>query len=111
MGLHRGWRPTMFVVGGPGLLLAAIVYFFMKEPKRGGLDEAGEVSEVDETALIESAPRSFVRLHKSFTNWLANLPEGFRNNAVGKDLVDGLGIYTSSFVVYPALLAGSTFLL
>ena len=95
MGLHRGWRPTMFVVGGPGLLPAAVVYFFMKEPKRGGLDEADEVSDVDESALFKSAPQWIVRLHESFTKWLANLPEGFRKSAIGGYLVDRLGIYTS----------------
>ncbi|HZS45407.1 MAG TPA: MFS transporter [Blastocatellia bacterium] len=109
-GLHRGWRPTMFIVGGPGLVMAAITYWFMKEPKRGAFDE-DDTTEVDEGELLKAAPQVLVRLHESFVKWLNGLPEGFKKTAIGGYLVDRLGIYTSSFVVYAGLLTVGTFLL
>jgi predicted MFS family arabinose efflux permease len=30
-----GWRPVFFVVGLPGLLIAALIYFTVREPQRG----------------------------------------------------------------------------
>ncbi len=33
-----GWRSAFYVLGIPGLLLALVVYFTVKEPKRGQLD-------------------------------------------------------------------------
>jgi hypothetical protein len=83
----------------------------MKEPERGGLDKDAETGNVDEETLFSYAPRSLVRLHKSFINWLANLPAGFRKNAIGGYLTDRVGIYTSSIVIYAALLTVGTFLL
>ena len=109
MGPHRGWRPTMFVVGGPGLLLAAVVYFFMKDPQRGGSDKEDEAN-VSEEALFSYAPQSLVRAHKAFVNWLANLPAAIGKNPVGAYLTDRIGIYTSSVVIYAALLTVGTFL-
>lgn len=35
---HYGWRMTFYVVGLPGLIIAALVRFTMAEPKRGGAD-------------------------------------------------------------------------
>ena len=35
---HHGWRPTMVVLGLPGLLLAVIIYFTFREPARGAFD-------------------------------------------------------------------------
>ncbi len=46
------WRPAFFVVGLPGLLLAVIVRFALKEPKRG-LSEAMQASTADQKPLAE----------------------------------------------------------
>jgi MFS family permease len=37
---HYGWRTTFFVMGVPGLLLALLVRFTVREPPRGGFDGA-----------------------------------------------------------------------
>lgn len=36
-----GWRHTLLIAGGPGLILAAVM-FFMKDPKRGQYDHVDE---------------------------------------------------------------------
>lgn len=35
-----GWRSAFFVLGGPGVLLAIVVWLTIREPQRGGLDES-----------------------------------------------------------------------
>lgn len=35
---HYGWRITLLVAGCPGILLAAVLWLTVKEPRRGGLD-------------------------------------------------------------------------
>ncbi len=35
---NYGWRATFIIVGVPGLLIAAILFFTVKEPRRGGAD-------------------------------------------------------------------------
>jgi MFS family permease len=37
-----GWRAAFYVLGVPGILLALIVYFTVKEPKRGQLDAVSD---------------------------------------------------------------------
>ncbi len=37
---HYGWRVTFYVVGVPGLVVALLLYFTTKEPKRGAADLA-----------------------------------------------------------------------
>lgn len=37
-----GWRAAFLVLGIPGILLAAVVYFTIKEPKRGCLDAVSD---------------------------------------------------------------------
>lgn len=48
-----GWRAAFYVVGLPGLLLAIIFWFTMREPKRGGADNR-EGSMRDAPSLIET---------------------------------------------------------
>ncbi len=55
-----GWRAAFLVLGVPGLLLSAIVYFTVKEPKRGQLDA---VSDSAPPSLIESL--KFLRTQKA----------------------------------------------
>ena len=37
---YYGWRYAFFIVGLPGLLIAALVYFTVREPERGRLSDA-----------------------------------------------------------------------
>ncbi len=40
LGEHIGWREAFFIVGLPGLLLAALIFFTLKEPPRGQFEGA-----------------------------------------------------------------------
>ncbi len=42
LGEAHGWRSAFYVSAVPGLLLAVAIFFFMKEPERGGTDSAAE---------------------------------------------------------------------
>ncbi len=48
-----GWRYAFYVLGVPGILLALIVYFTVKEPKRGQLDAVSD----DETPTLADTLR------------------------------------------------------
>jgi MFS family permease len=52
-----GWRWTFFWLGTPGVLLALIVWFTMREPARGGMDTAADAAALragDDIPLMES---------------------------------------------------------
>ncbi len=55
-----GWRAAFLVLGVPGLILASVVYFTVKEPERGCLDA---VSEAPAPSLLESL--KFLRTQKA----------------------------------------------
>lgn len=55
-----GWRAAFLVLGIPGLILASVVYFTVKEPERGCLDA---VSEASPPTLLESL--KFLRAQKA----------------------------------------------
>ena len=60
-----GWRAAFFVVGIPGLILAAIVRFTVQEPKRGASES--RATGVEQPRLIEvvrflAARRSFIHM-------------------------------------------------
>ncbi len=55
-----GWRAAFLVLGVPGLILAAIVYFTVKEPRRGQLDA---VSDSAAPSLMDSI--RFLRTQKA----------------------------------------------
>jgi MFS transporter, Spinster family, sphingosine-1-phosphate transporter len=38
VGSHFGWRMPFYVSAVPGLLIAVLIYFFMREPRRGASD-------------------------------------------------------------------------
>ncbi len=64
-----GWRQAFFVVGLPGLVLALVVRFTVREPTRGGTeqratasDEASEVPSAGEVLRFLWARRSFRHL-------------------------------------------------
>ena len=57
-----GWREAFFIVGIPGILLAAIVRYTMVEPRRGAvenLQETGEKPTLGDVLGFLSARRSF----------------------------------------------------
>ena len=49
-----GWRAAFFVAGAPGLILAALMYFTSREPKRGAFDpiQPGPVVKASLTAVV-----------------------------------------------------------
>ena len=55
-----GWRAAFLVLGVPGVVLALVVYFTVKEPKRGQLDA---VSDAAAPTLMESL--RFIRSQKA----------------------------------------------
>lgn len=60
-----GWREAFFVVGIPGLLLAAIVRFTVQEPKRGASESratGGEQPRLVEVVRFLAARRSFIHM-------------------------------------------------
>jgi MFS family permease len=62
LGEEFGWRTTLIILGTPGLLIGAIVYFTIQEPKRGALSQASDDSSIAERAtsswrsLLSNAP-------------------------------------------------------
>ena len=60
-----GWREAFFVVGIPGLLLAAIVRFTVQEPKRGASESrasGGEQPRLIEVVRFLADRRSFIHM-------------------------------------------------
>jgi len=45
LGEQFGWRMTFFIVGLPGLLMALVVRFIVREPPRGAIEGRAEVGE------------------------------------------------------------------
>ncbi len=50
-----GWRAAFLVAGFPGLLLAVLLLVFLREPKRGAMEETKQ----DETKAAPSLPQTF----------------------------------------------------
>ena len=60
-----GWRQAFFVVGIPGLLLAAVVRFTLREPMRGaseGRAASGRRAQLGEVFRFLAARRSFIHM-------------------------------------------------
>lgn len=51
-----GWRVAFFVVGLPGILMAVIVRFTLREPPRGQMDE-GDHTDVPESNIVSDLKR------------------------------------------------------
>lgn len=49
----HGWRWAFFAAGIPGLVLAPLLFFTVREPKRGGHDDEPAASAVDEAGLLD----------------------------------------------------------
>ena len=62
---YYGWRTAFFALGIPGVLLAALLYFTVKEPLRGRLDtikKKTEAHSIKEVIIYLFAKKSFVYL-------------------------------------------------
>ena len=60
-----GWRAAFFIAGIPGLILALLVRFTLKEPKRGAIEQRvddGEAPSIGETLKFISGQTSFLLL-------------------------------------------------
>jgi predicted MFS family arabinose efflux permease len=60
-----GWREAFFVVGIPGLFLAAVVRFTVKEPQRGASESretSGRTARLAEVLWFLAARRSFIHM-------------------------------------------------
>ncbi|MEZ5947575.1 MAG: MFS transporter [Hyphomonas sp.] len=60
-----GWRAAFFIAGVPGLLLALLVRFTLKEPARGAIEartDAGEAPDIRETLRFIGGQTSFLLL-------------------------------------------------
>lgn len=62
---HLGWRWAFIIAGAPGLLLALVAHIYLKEPERGGADQATRVVEQEAPPIREVFKRLFVE-YKSF---------------------------------------------
>lgn len=78
LGDNVGWRMAFIIVGAPGLLLAALVLFTLKEPERGRFDDkaalAGDAPSFKDTLKALRAKPTFINLAfacglVSFTNF------------------------------------------
>ena len=76
---NYGWRQAFFIVGIPGLILAALVRFTVAEPLRGASEarsDSGKPPHLSEVLRFLLGRRSFVhkksaeRPHKNFTRCL-----------------------------------------
>jgi predicted MFS family arabinose efflux permease len=59
--LSYGWRAALLVAATPGLLLSVVVFFFLREPKRGGHDAVAKPSEA---GIPLAAVARFVMRHR-----------------------------------------------
>ncbi len=64
LGQEYGWRQAFFIVGAPGLLLALVVRFTVREPTRGGQDSAATEAKDEPPSVGEVL--SFLWSRKSF---------------------------------------------
>ncbi len=84
---HMGWRSLFLIAGVPGLILAALLFFTCKEPRRGQFDE-GEAA----------APVSY---REAFSTIMASLP--LRHAITANMLSTGVNyaviVWTISFLV------------
>lgn len=90
---HYGWRATFIWFGVPGLLLAALVFLFVREPRRGGFETAEAMEQLQQQP-VESMWKQLRRL-LGIT--------AFRRLAFACGLAGmagyGYGIWTPSFLV------------
>lgn len=113
-----GWRMTLLAFGLPGLVIAAIVYFVLEEPRRHRTGGASAVAPEDFAQSIRrlASKRSFVRLLIGFTIYhfaaygsLVFVPS-YMTRVIGSPIAEA-GLYygfTSALAVLVGSLAGGT---
>ncbi len=93
---HYGWRATFIWFGVPGLLLAALVFLLVREPRRGGFDTAEATAQ-----LQQQHQQPFESMWKQVGRLLRIT--AFRRLAFACGLAGlagyGYGIWTPSFLV------------
>ncbi|WP_456681611.1 spinster family MFS transporter [Bradyrhizobium sp. USDA 3311] len=57
---HYGWRMAFYVAGLPGILLAAILWLTISEPKRGAMQESFVPEPLGPTLRFLASQRSFI---------------------------------------------------
>jgi predicted MFS family arabinose efflux permease len=87
IGQHVGWRPAFMIVGGPGLLCAALL-FLLREPPRGRFDAQGQ-------AALKLPFAEFLRILKSRPSYFYNVAaQTFYTFTMG-----GLGVWMPTYFV------------
>jgi MFS family permease len=122
MGAAYGWRAAFLAVGLPGLLIAALVLFAVREPKRGKFDAAPDASDAvlslfASVSLFFRTPKLLLTaLSASFTSFvgyaLLNWTPAFLMREKGMTLAQigayysltlaitmGLGTWASGYIV------------
>ncbi len=61
-----GWRITFILAGLPGIILAPIIYFSVKEPPRGLADKSAVKEKTDTSSMSVFDAFKFMWQHKSF---------------------------------------------
>lgn len=64
---HLGWRPVFYVVGLPGFVLGLLAWLTLREPKRGGADNAPASTSVSAPPMSQvfkllTSSRAFVQM-------------------------------------------------
>jgi MFS family permease len=91
---HFGWRTVFLVAGGPGLLLAALLYFTVQEPQRGACD-AGQAT--GGPAAVKPAARTTDVIRSILGN--AALCYAILAITLGAGIIYSLTAWTTSFLV------------
>lgn len=96
---NHGWRATFFVVGLPGLLIAALVRFTISEPERGAIDGLNVAAHPKSSSSVTAMEIYFKGLWSVFVHlWQTR---SARHIIIGLTLV--------SFVGYGGLIFGPSF--
>ena len=102
-----GWREALLIVGLPGILLAVVVRFTVKEPPRGmseGLIDQGDLVSVLTVVRLLASRRSFV--HMSLGAGLASFGGYAIANFFPSFLVRSHGMNPAEIGVYLGLILG-----
>jgi MFS family permease len=102
-----GWREALLIVGLPGILLAVVVRFTLKEPPRGmseGLIDQGDCVSVLTVVRLLASRRSFV--HMSLGAGLASFGAYAIANFFPSFLVRSHGMNPAEIGVYLGLILG-----
>lgn len=90
---HYGWRATFIWFGAPGLLLAALVFLLVREPRRGGFETPAALAQMQQ----EPAESLFTQVRRLLAI------TAFRRLAFACGFAGlagyGYGIWTPSFLV------------